>query len=73
MDYPFIVIASRSILARSGSCWWDPIDGSDRTVSHLNSMQTNDLQSTELLEIELFDHSNTWNDLTVRKAISNVE
>ena len=37
-EYPFIVIAPRSILARSVSAWNGPINGSNRVVWHLNSV-----------------------------------
>ena len=43
-----------------------PDNESNRTVLHLNCMQTNDLSSIELLENELFDY------LTVCKQMSNV-
>ena len=36
VEYLFIAIAPRSTLAWSGSTWYGPIHGSDRTVSHLN-------------------------------------
>ena len=50
-EYSFIAIAPRSTLARSGSTWKGLIYGPNRTVYHLNWVQTNDL-----LEIELFGH-----------------
>ena len=53
--YPFIAIAPRSTPSRSGSTWESPIYGSNRTVWHLNWVQTNNFCWTEVLEIELFD------------------
>ena len=40
-EYPFIAIAPRSTLAQSGSTWYNPLYGLNRT---------------ELFEIELFLH-----------------
>ena len=56
VEYPFIAIALRSTLARSGNTWKRPIYGSNRIVWLLNWMQANDLYLIELPEIELFDH-----------------
>ena len=55
MEYYFIAIVLMCILNRS-----------ERTVLHLNWMQTNDFHLIELLEIELFDY------LTVSKQITDV-
>ena len=66
VEYPFIAKTPSSTLIRSGSTWWDPIYGSNRTVWHLNCMQTNDLCKIELFEIELF------HDLTVCKQMTDV-
>ena len=49
-EYPFIAITLRSTLA-----WSSSIYGSNRSVSHLNCEQTNDLCNTELFQIEQFD------------------
>ena len=54
-EYPFFAIASRLTLTRSGIIWQDPINESNRTVSHYNSMQTNDFYKIELFEIKLSD------------------
>ena len=32
VEYPFIAIATRSTLAQSGSSWFGPIYGSNRTI-----------------------------------------
>ena len=48
LSTPFIVIAPRSILTWSGSNRKGPINGSNRTVWHLNWV-------LELVKIELFD------------------
>ena len=42
-EYPFIAITPMSTLTWSGSTWQDPMYGSNRTVWHLNWVQTNDL------------------------------
>ena len=57
-EYPFIDIAPRSTVTQSGSTWKGPINGSNRTVWHLNWRQTKDLMWTELLEIEQFNPLN---------------
>ena len=36
-EYPFTAIAPRSTLARSGSTWWGPIYGLNRTCSKQNA------------------------------------
>ena len=43
-------------LVQSGCTWIGLLFGSNRTVWHLNWVQTHDLCSVELLEIDLFDH-----------------
>ena len=43
VEYPFIAITRRSILAWRSSTWKDPIYGSNRTDWHINWEQTNDL------------------------------
>ena len=42
VEYPFIAITSRSTLARNVSTWKGPIYDSNRTVWHLNCVQTNE-------------------------------
>ena len=64
MEYPFIAIAARFTLTQSGSTWLDPIDGSNRTIWHLNYVQTNDVCQIEFHEIELFDHLNACKQMT---------
>ena len=65
-EYLFITIAPRSTLARSGSSWTGPINGSNRTICLFNREQTNDLSYIELFEIELFD------PLSVCKQVTDV-
>ena len=66
MEYPFIAITPRSTLIWRGSTWKSPIYGSNKTVRHLNTEQTNNLDWIKLSEIELFDH------LTVCKQMINI-
>ena len=66
VEYPFIAIVPRFTLALSGSTWKAFIYWSNRTVLHLNWVQTNDFYQIELFEIELFDH------LTVCKQMNDV-
>ena len=47
---------SQSTLAWSGSIWKGPIYDLNRTIWHLNWVQTNDLCHIELFEVKLFDH-----------------
>ena len=51
MQSTFIAIAPKSSLTWSGNTY-----GSNRTVWHLNCVQTNDLCLIELFEIDLFYH-----------------
>ena len=51
---PSLPSLSRSTQTWSGSTLQGPIYVSNRTIWHLNSVQTNDLSKTELFEI---DHS----------------
>ena len=53
---PFITIALRFTLTRSGHNWWGPIYGLNRIVWHLNCVQTNNLCEIRWLKIELFDY-----------------
>ena len=62
--YLFIAIAPSSNLLWSGCTGEDTIYGSNRTAWHLNCVQTNDLHSIELLEIELFDHLTECKQMT---------
>ena len=54
IEYPFIIIALRFTLTRNGNAWYGPLYESDRTVWHLNSVQTKGLFFIELFEIESF-------------------
>ena len=66
VEYFFIAIAPRFMLAWSGSAWKGPIYGSNRIIWNLNWEETNDLCQIELFEIELFLH------LTVSKQMTGV-
>ena len=56
VEYSFIAVASRSALDPSGNIWYGPINRSNRTVWHLNSV----LMLNWIFEIELFHHLNKW-------------
>ena len=55
VEYFFLAIAPRSTLALSGRICLRLIYKSNRTIWHLNCVQTNELCQIKLLEIELFD------------------
>ena len=63
--YPFIAILPSSTLARTGSTWKGPMYG-QMELFDIESDSKQMTCSTELFEIELFDH------LTVRKEMADV-
>ena len=63
-EYPFLAITPRSTLARSSCTGKVPMYGSNRTVRHLNCVQTNDLCYVELFEIGLFDYMTVLKQMT---------
>ena len=65
VKYSFIGIVPMSTLSWSGSTWKGSINGSNRTVWHLNWVQTKDMLNW-IVKIELFD------DLTVCKPMTDI-